>query len=60
MIKAENVTFEYDRLDEEGNIESKLTAVDHLSLKIESGSFIAVLASAFLFALATISSACFS
>ena len=43
MIKAENVTFEYDRLDEEGNIESKLTAVDHLSLKIESGSFIAVL-----------------
>ena len=30
MIKAENVTFEYDRLDEEGNIESKLTAVDHL------------------------------
>ena len=34
MIKAENVTFEYDRLDEEGNIESKLTAVDHLSLKI--------------------------
>ena len=23
MIKAENVTFEYDRLDEEGNIESK-------------------------------------
>lgn len=26
MIKAENVTFEYDRLDEEGNIESKLTA----------------------------------
>ena len=43
MIKAEIVTFEYDRLDEEGNIESKLTAVDHLSLKIESGSFIAVL-----------------
>lgn len=43
MIKAENVTFEYDRLDEEGNIESKLIAVDHLSLKIESGSFIAVL-----------------
>lgn len=43
MIKAENVTFEYDRLDEEGNIESKLTAVDHLSLKIGSGSFIAVL-----------------
>ena len=28
MIKAENVTFEYDRLDEEGNIESKLTAVE--------------------------------
>ena len=43
MIKAENVTFEYDRLDEEGNIESILIAVDHLSLKIESGSFIAVL-----------------
>ena len=43
MIKAENVTFEYDRLDEEGNIESKLTAVDHLSLEIEPGSFIAVL-----------------
>ena len=43
MIKAENVTFEYDRLDDEGNIESNLTAVDHLSLKIESGSFIAVL-----------------
>ena len=27
MIKAENVTFEYDRLDEEGNIESKLTVL---------------------------------
>ena len=40
MIKAENVTFEYDRLDEEGNIESKLTAVDHLSLKIDRKSVV--------------------
>jgi len=43
MIRAKELTFEYERLDEEGNVESKLRAVDHVDLDIEAGQFIAVL-----------------
>ena len=28
MIRAEELTFDYERLDEEGNVESKKRAVD--------------------------------
>lgn len=43
MIRAEELTFDYERLDEEGNVESKKRAVDHVSLDIKAGQFIAVL-----------------
>lgn len=43
MIKAEELTFDYERLDEEGNVESKKRAVDHVSLDIRPGKFIAIL-----------------
>ena len=43
IIKAEDVTFEYIRRDEEGNVEGITTAVDHVSLDIAQGDLIAIL-----------------
>ena len=43
IIVAENVTFEYYRRDEEGNVEGITTAVDNVSLTMQKGDFIAVL-----------------
>ncbi len=43
IIKAKDVTFEYIRRDEDGNVEGLTTAVDHVSLDIKQGEFIAVL-----------------
>ena len=43
IIKAKDVTFEYIRRDEEGNVEGTTTAVDKVSLDIEQGDFIAIL-----------------
>lgn len=43
MIRADKLTFEYERLDEEGNVESRLRAVDDVSLDIQAGQFIAIL-----------------
>lgn len=43
MIRAKELTFEYERLDEEGNVESRLLAVNKVSLDIKAGQFIAVL-----------------
>ncbi len=43
MIRAEKLTFEYERLDEEGNVESRKRAVDEVSLDIRPGKFIAIL-----------------
>ena len=43
MIRAEELTFDYERLDEEGNVESKKRAVDHVNLHIRPGKFIAIL-----------------
>ena len=37
IIKAENVTFEYIRRDEEGNVEGITTAVDKVSLDVGQG-----------------------
>ncbi|MCR5431790.1 MAG: energy-coupling factor transporter ATPase [Lachnospiraceae bacterium] len=45
MVRFENVTFEYIRRDEEGNVDSITTALDELSLHIKKGEFIAVLGS---------------
>ncbi|MBQ2101535.1 MAG: energy-coupling factor transporter ATPase [Lachnospiraceae bacterium] len=43
IVKTENVVYEYQRLDEEGNVEGVTTAVDHVSLDVKEGSFIAIL-----------------
>ena len=43
MVRFENVTFEYIRRDEEGNVDSITTALDDLSLHIRKGEFVAVL-----------------
>lgn len=43
IIKAKEVTFEYIRRDEDGNVEGITTAVDKVSLDIKQGDFIAIL-----------------
>ena len=43
IIKAENVTFEYIRRDEEGNAEGITRAVDEVDLDIRQGEFVAIL-----------------
>lgn len=43
IVKTENLVHEYERRDEEGNVEGVTTAVDHVSLDVEEGSFIAIL-----------------
>ncbi len=43
IIVAENVTFEYYRRDEEGNVEGITTAVNNVSLTMQKGDFVAVL-----------------
>lgn len=43
IVKAENLTFEYIRRDEEGNVEGITTAVDNVSFGIEKGQFVAIL-----------------
>ena len=43
IIKTKNLTFEYIRRDEEGNVEGITTAIDDVSLDIQQGDFIAIL-----------------
>lgn len=43
IVKADNVTYEYIRRDEEGNVEGITTAVDSVSLEVAQGDFIAIL-----------------
>jgi len=43
IIKANKLSFEYIRRDDEGNVEGITTAVDQVSLDIEQGQFIAIL-----------------
>ena len=43
MIETKDLTFEYIRRDEEGNVEGITTAVDHVSLDVRAGEFIAIL-----------------
>ncbi|MBR5917087.1 MAG: ATP-binding cassette domain-containing protein, partial [Lachnospiraceae bacterium] len=43
IIKAEKVTFEYIRRDEEGNVEGINRAVDNVSLDVKEGDFISIL-----------------
>lgn len=43
IIKTDQLTFEYIRRDDEGNVEGITTAVDDVSLQIEQGDFVAIL-----------------
>ena len=43
LIKTKNLTFEYIRRDDEGNVEGITTAVDHVNLTIKQGDFITIL-----------------
>ena len=43
IIKASKLVHEYIRRDEAGNVESILTAVDHVDFDIKEGDFIAIL-----------------
>ena len=43
IVEARDLTFEYIIRDDEDNIENVKTAVDHVSLDIEQGQFIAIL-----------------
>ena len=43
IIKAKQLVHEYIRRDEEGNVESIQTALDHIDLDVQPGPFIAIL-----------------
>ena len=43
IIKAKQLVHEYIRRDEEGNVESIQTALDHIDLDVQPGQFIAIL-----------------
>lgn len=43
IVKAKNLTFEYIRRDEDGNVEGITKAVDNMSIDIKQGDFVAVL-----------------
>ncbi|SHJ95886.1 energy-coupling factor transporter ATPase [Hespellia stercorisuis] len=43
MIQTEDLVFEYDKHDEEGNVIGKNTAIDGVNIDIEQGSFVAIL-----------------
>lgn len=43
IVQAKNLTFEYIRREEEGNVEGITTAVDNVNIDIKAGDFVAVL-----------------
>jgi energy-coupling factor transport system ATP-binding protein len=43
MLRTENLIFEYEKRDEEGNIIGKSRAIDNVNIDVEPGQFIAVL-----------------
>ncbi|WP_461810980.1 energy-coupling factor transporter ATPase [Faecalimonas sp.] len=43
MIKTNHLVFEYDKLDETGNVVGKYRAIDDVNLNIEEGQFVAIL-----------------
>lgn len=43
IVRTKDLTFEYIRRDEEGNVEGITTAVDHVNIDLQAGQFIAVL-----------------
>ena len=45
MIKAEQLIFEYDKRDKDGNAVGVNRAIDHVDLEVHPGSFVAILGS---------------
>lgn len=43
MIRAKKLVYEYLKLDEEGNVESRQRAVDDVDLDVQAGDFVAIL-----------------
>jgi ABC-type cobalt transport system, ATPase component len=43
MVKVDQLSFEYIRRDEDGNVESVNKAIDQVSLSVEKGDFVAIL-----------------
>ena len=43
MVKSNDLTFEYIRRDEDGNVESIYKALNHVNIDVKQGDFIAVL-----------------
>ncbi len=43
IVKADHLTFEYIRRDEEGNVEGITTAVNNVSFEVKKGEFVAIL-----------------
>ena len=43
VIESKNVSFDYIRRDENGNVEGITRAVDNVSMSVEQGDFIAIL-----------------
>ena len=45
LVKSENLTFEYIRRDDEGNVEGITTALDKINIEVTEGQFIGILGS---------------
>ena len=43
MIKTEDLVFEYEKRDDDGNVIGKSRAIDEVNLDIAPGQFIAIL-----------------
>lgn len=43
MLQTENLVFEYEKRDEEGNVVGKSRAIDEVNIEVEEGQFIAIL-----------------
>ena len=43
MIKVQNLSFEYIRRDEDGNVDPINKAIDQVDLEVQKGDFVAIL-----------------
>ena len=43
MIRTKNLTFDYNKLDEEGNVVGKMRAIDEVNVEVKEGQFVAIL-----------------
>ena len=43
IIKGRKLSYEYQKLDEEGNVEEMIRAVDDVDLDVKAGDFVAIL-----------------